>query len=332
MITTTRRAFSRGGMLIAAAAIASTLGVGSAAAQDYPNKPVDIVLGFGTGGVSDIIARTLAPELEAALGQRFVVKNVPGAGGTVASQTVTEAGNDGYTLLNVGASGPIKKTLLPNQPFDQVDDFEPVAPVANFGLVVVVAPDGQFASLDDLLTFGRANPGALNVGTVQVGSTQFLAAKLFLSVAGIDAVVVPYSSTPELMGGVARGEVEVAFEIIPGAKAAVDNAQVRPVATTMNTRSALFPDLPTVEESGVAPYDVSSWNGYSAPIGVPDEVKETLSSAVQTILQKPEIKEKLAAVGAEPYVGTAADMVKRQEQETEMWEKVIVEAGVPIEG
>lgn len=332
MKLTTRRALSRGGLLIAAAAIASTLGLGTAAAQDYPNRPVDIVLGFGTGGVSDIIARTLAPELETALGQRFVVKNVPGAGGTVAAQSVSEAGNDGYTLLNVGASGPIKKTLLPNQPFDQVDDFEPVTPVANFGLVVVVAPDGQFASLDDLVSFGRANPGALNVGSVQVGSTQFLAAKLFLGVAGIDAVVVPFSSTPELMGGVARGEVDVAFEIIPGAKAAIDNAQVLPVATTMNARSALFPDLPTVEEAGIAPYDVSSWNGYSAPIGVADEVKEKLTTAVQTILQMPAVKDKLAAVGAEPYVGTAADMVTRQQQETRMWEKVILEAGVPIEG
>lgn len=330
----TRRSLTRSGTLLAAGLVAACLGLGSgaASAQDYPNKPVDLVLGFGTGGVSDIIARTLAPELEEKLGQRFVVKNVPGAGGTVAAQTVIEAGNDGYTLLNVGASGPIKRTLTPNQPFDQVGDFEPVAAIANFGLVVVVKPDGEFGTMEELIAYGKENAGALNVGTVQVGSTQFLSAKLFLSVAGIDAVVVPYGSTPELMGGVANGEVDVAFEIIPGAKAAIDNGQVKPIATTRAERSALFPDLPTVEEAGVAPYDVSSWNGYSAPKGVPDEVKEVLSAAVQEILQQPEIKEKLAAIGAEPFVGTAADMAARQDAETELWEKVIVEAGVPIEG
>tara|TARA_R100001369_G_scaffold59709_1_gene86669 strand:- start:35482 stop:36540 length:1059 start_codon:yes stop_codon:yes gene_type:complete len=326
------RPISRRFLLAAAAALAAVgLAPFQASAQNYPSKPVELVLAFGTGGVSDIIARTLAPALEEKLGQRFIVQNMPGAGGTVAMQAVSKAGPDGYTLLNVGTSGPIKRTLMPNLPFDQVEDFEPVTPISNFGLVIVSAPDSQFSTLEYLVNYARENPGMVNIGTVSVGSTQYLAAKLFATVAGVDAAVIPYKSSPELMGGVARGEVDVAFEIIAGAKSAIENAQVVPLATTMAGRSKLYPDTPTVEEAGITPYDVSSWNGYSAPNGVPEEVKTAINDAMRELLADPVIAEKLAAIGAETWIATPQEMRTRQEQETEMWAKVIEDAGVPIE-
>jgi tripartite-type tricarboxylate transporter receptor subunit TctC len=206
-----------------------------------------------------------------------------------------------------------------------------VTPVSNFGLAVLTAPGNPFNTIADVLTFAKEHPGDLNIGTVSVGSTQFLAAKLFTSVAGIDAVVIPYKQTPELMGAVARGEVDIAFEIVPGAMSAITNGQVRPIATTNAKRSPLYPDLPTVEEAGVAPYDVSSWNGWSAPKGVPEEVKAKLNAAVTKVLQNPEVIAKLAAMGVEPYIASPAEMAARQEHEKAMWHDVIIAAGVPIE-
>ncbi|WP_417720772.1 Bug family tripartite tricarboxylate transporter substrate binding protein [Salipiger sp.] len=327
-IATSVRAALRAGALALAA-----LGAAPAAAQEaWPTEPVHLVVAYGPGGVSDIAARLLSEHLEAAFGQRFVVDNKPGAGGTVAAQAVLEGGPEGYYFLNVGASGTIKRTLLPNQPIDQIGDFEPVSPVANFGLVVVAAPGSDFTSVQDVLEFAKSDPGALNIGTVSVGSTQYLAAKLFASVAGIEAEVIPFNSSPELMGAVARGEVDVAFEIMAGAKAAVDAGQVTPIATTMAQRSRLFPDVPTVEESGVAPYDVSSWNAYSAPKGIDPAIVERMNAEIQKIIQMPEVEEKLLAVGAEPYLGTAQDIKDRQDKDTETWREVIVAAGVPIEG
>jgi len=318
------------GMLMAGAALAGALP--ARAADAWPSKPVHIVLAYGTGGVSDLTARLLAERLSETFGQRFLVENKPGAGGTVAAQTAQEGGPDGYWLLNVGASGPIKETLMPNLPVDQVKDFTPVAPISDFGLVIVGNPQAKQKTLAELVEWAKANPGDLNIGTVSVGSTQYLAAKLFTSVAGIEATVIPFKATPDLMGGVQRGEVDIAVEIVAGAKSAIDAKQVTLLATTMAKRSRLYPDVPTVEESGVTPYDVSSWNAYSAPKGVPQEVVSKLQDAIQAIIADPEMQEKLLGLGAEPWVGIAADVTERQDRETVQWRKVIKDAGVPIEG
>lgn len=319
----------------ALAVLALPLAFGAAntvyAQDDYPNRPVTIILPFGTGGVSDIIARTLAPHLEEALGQRFVVENMPGAGGMVATQAAYDGDNEGYTLMNAGHSATIRATMMPNAPLSQIDDFDPVAPVGEFGLIIVAKPDSGIGSVQDLVAKAKAEPGSINVATVAVGSTQHLAALLFNAVAGIDATVVPYKSSPEAMAAVARGEADVAFEITAGAKNAIDAGQVVPIATTLNRRSASFPDLPSVEESGVSPYYVSSWNSYMAPKGIPESVVDKLNAEIQRIIQLPDVKARFLEFGVEPYVGDANTVRDRIASDVERWHKVITDAGLPIQ-
>lgn len=319
----------------AMAVLALPLAFGAASAvhaQDgYPNRPVTIILPFGTGGVSDIIARTLAPHLEEALGQRFVVENMPGAGGMVATQAAFDSDQDGYTLLNAGHSATIRETMMPNAPLSQIDDFQPVSPVGEFGLIIVAKPDSGIGSVQDLVARAKAEPGSINVATVAVGSTQHLAALLFNTVAGIEATVVPYKSSPEAMAAVARGEADVAFEITAGAKNAIDAGQVVPIATTLNRRSASFPDLPSVEESGVAPYYVSSWNSYMTTKGVPEAVVTKLNAEIQKIIQLPDVKATFLEYGVEPYVGDAKTVSDRIASDIERWRKVITDADLPIQ-
>jgi tripartite-type tricarboxylate transporter receptor subunit TctC len=317
----------------AAAALVLALGVSTpgAAQDDYPNRPVTIILPFGTGGVSDIAARTLAPHLEEAFGQRFIVENMPGAAGMVATQHAYEGDNEGDTLMNAGNSATIRATTNPNAPLSQIDDFDPVSPVGEFGLVIVGTPGSDIENVEDMVAFARENPGVLNIGTVAVGSTQHLSALLFTTVAEIDAAVIPFNNSPEVMGAVARGEVDVAFEIVAGARNAIDSGQVRLLGTTMARRSAIYPDAPTVEESGVAPFDVSSWNSYVAPKGIPQDVVHRLNTEIQRIMAMPEVRETFLSYGIEPYEGDADTVRARMASDTAKWREVIEAAGLPIE-
>jgi tripartite-type tricarboxylate transporter receptor subunit TctC len=318
-------------MNLMAAAVLAGLGAPAQAQSEYPDRPVTIILPFGTGGVSDIAARLLSQHLEEALGQRFLVENQPGAGGAAATQQAYQGDREGYTLLNMGNSATIRRTLMPSLKPDQIDDFQPVSPVAEFGLVVLASPGSGIESVQDLVEKAKANPGALNIGSVAVGSTQHLTSLLFASVAGIDAQIVPYDSTPDLMGAVARGEVDAAIEIVSGAMAPIQNGQVKLIATTRKERSPVFPDAPTVEESGVAPFDVSSWNSYVAPKGAPDEVVQKLNGEIQRIIALPEVREQMLSFGMEPFEGGPEAVTARIEADVAKWRGVIEAAGMPIQ-
>lgn len=330
-----RKTTRKGLFGITAAAVAMTavtLAPAIAQAQDnYPDRPVTIILPFGTGGVSDIAARLLSEKLEASFGQRFLVENVPGANGVIATQQAIQSGNDGYTLLNMGNSATIRATLSPNLSPSQIDDFQPVSPVAEFGLVVVTSPNSEFETISDLVAAARDNPNSLNIGSVASGSTQNLTALLFNSIADIDTTIVPYNSSPELMGAVSRGEVDAAFEIVAGALSAIQNDQVKLIATTRAQRSAVFPDVQTIEEAGFEPFDVSSWNSYVAPNGVPAEVVAELNAEIQRIIHLPEVQEELLAFGLEPFAGGPEAVDERIEADVAKWRGVIEEAGIPIE-
>ena len=333
-ITSLKKATNKGLVGLTALALAmASFSFASVTAQqeDFPTRPVSIVLPFGTGGVSDIAARLLSGHLEEAFGQRFIVENVPGANGLTATQHVLQAGNDGYTLLNMGNSATIRRTLAPNDQPSQIDDFEPVTPVAEFGLVVVTGPGSEYESLEALVAAAKENPNTINIGSVAAGSTQNLTALLFTDVADIEASVIPYNSTPELIGAVARGEVDIAFEIVAGAMSAVGNEQVLLLATTMADGSRVFPDLPSVEDAGVTPFDVSSWNSYVAPNGVPAEVVAELNAEIQRIIQEPDVQEEMLSFGLEPFIGGPEVVNERIEADVEKWRAVIEDAGLPIQ-
>lgn len=324
-------ALTRMGLTALALGITAGIALPATAQENYPDRPVSIILPFGTGGVSDIAARLISEQLEASYGQRFLVENVPGADGLIATQQAIQGGNDGYTLLNMGNSATIRATLSPNLAPSQIEDFEPVTPVAEFGLVVVVAPNSEFEGIGDLVAAAQAEPNSLNIGSVASGSTQNLTALLFNSVADIETTIVPYNSSPELMGAVARGEVDAAFEIVAGALNSIQTEQVKLIATTMARRSAVFPETETIEEAGIAPFDVSSWNSYVAPNGIPAEIVAELNAEIQRIIQLPEVQEQMLSFGLEPFVGGPEAVDARIEADVAKWRGVIEEAGIPIE-
>jgi len=321
-----------GGIGIAVAALTlSFVATQDAHAQgDFPNRPVRIILAYGPGGVSDIVSRLLAEHLQKSMGQRFLVENAPGAAGAVATKKALSGDHEGYTLLNYGNAGTIRRTTMPNLPFDMVKDLDPISPIAQFSMVLVTKPGSKLKTVKDIVSAAKAKPGTMNIGTVAVGSTQNLAALLFKEVADIKASVIPFKNSPELMGAVARGEVDFAVEIVAGARNAIKAGQVVPIATTNEKRSAVLPDVPTVEESGVKPYVVISWNAYAAPKGVPAGVVKRLNSEIQRALKLPEVKAKMLAFGMEPFYGGPEVVAARIENDTLRWRKIIQAAGIPI--
>lgn len=299
------------------------------AEDDYPNRPVKIILPFGTGGVSDITARLLAEHLQKAFGQRFLIENHPGANGALGAQIAISAGNEGYALFNLGNAVTIRRTMMPNQP-DDIKRFDPITPIARFGLVIVTRPQSEIKTVQDVVNYAKAHPGAMNIATVSRGSTQNLAAELFKTVADIDAAIIPFRKSPDVMGAVARHEVDIAFDMIAAAKSAIQAGQVRAIATTQARRSRILPDVPTIEEGGVKPYDVSSWNCYTAPKGVPQSVVDKLNREFQRILALPEVQERMLTFGIEPFIGGPDVVAKRFEDDSAKWREVILKAGIPI--
>lgn len=310
------------------AVLAGITGISPAAAQDYPERPVRIVLPYGPGGVADITSRMVAERLTEIFGQRFLVENAPGGAGAVAQQSVLNAGPDGYTLTLIGNAGAIRRTLMPNLAIDEGEDFDPISPLAEFTMVLVTAPDSELQTVQDILDFAKENPGEMNIGTVAVGTTQNLAASLLTSVAGIEAAIIPYKNSPDLLAGVQRGDADIAIEIFAAAKASIESEQVRAIAVTGTERSPNLPDVPTVEESGVSPYVVTSWNAFAAPAGTPAEHIEKLNEAITGILAEPEVVERMVSFGMTPYAGPGSTVTDRLDSDTAMWRDVIEQAGI----
>jgi tripartite-type tricarboxylate transporter receptor subunit TctC len=318
------------GLVFAVLALASGVTQTAHAASDYPNRPVHIILAYGPGGVSDIIARILASHLEKTFGQRFLVENNPGAAGAVATQKALSGDRQGYTILNSGNAATIRKTTMPNLPFDVERDFDSVSPIATFDMVMVTKPASTLKTVKDVIAFAKANPGKLNIGTVSVGSTQNLSAVLFRKEADIKATIIPFKKSPELMGATSRGEVDIAMETIAGAQNAIKAGQVVPIATTGAHRSEALPKVPTVEESGIKPFVVGSWNSYVVPKGVPVDVIKKLNTEIQRILHLPDVKKKMVDYGMEPFYGGPEAVDARYKEDVAKWHNVILEAGIPI--
>jgi tripartite-type tricarboxylate transporter receptor subunit TctC len=255
-------------------------GGGAFAQQPYPSKPIRLVLSVGTGGVGDTSMRLVADHMSRSLGQRIVIDNRPGGGGVVAATTVLNADSDGYTLLQTGNGGAIRASLFKAQPFDIQKDFEQVSTVAFFQLVLVVRPDSGLRTLGDVLDLAHKHPQKLDIGTIAVGSTQYLAAELLKSVAGIEAQVVPYKSNSLLISALRGNEVRVAFELIGPVLSHVKSGTLNALAVGSARRFEGLPDVPTMAEAGLDNYDVSSWTGISVRAGTPAAVAERISREV----------------------------------------------------
>ena len=282
--------------LIAVLALAPAL----AFAQTYPTKPIRVVVPFGPGGVADITTRTIAPKLGDGLGQPIVVDNMPGAGGIRAAETVAHADPDGHTLLLLTNGNAVSQALFKSLPYDPANDFAMVSTVGYFSMVIVTGAQSQLKTLRDVITTAKASPGKLNVGTITPGGTQHLAGELFLSTAGIQALVVPHKTTGEVVVAARNGNVDIAFDFIAPLISGIRSGQLRALAVTAAKRFPGLPDVPTVSEAGVPGYDVASWNAFAAPAKTPRPIIDRLHDEAAFALTQPSAQAKFAPQGVDP--------------------------------
>ncbi len=321
-----RRRTVAGWMLLA---LAAGCGVPAAQAQPSSTKPIRLVVPFGPGGVADLTARSVAQKMSESLGQSIVVDNKPGAGGVVASDTVAKAAPDGHTLLLMSNANAVSVGLFKSLPYDTVKDFAPVSMLGYFDLAVLASAEGRFKSLAELLAYARANPGKLNIGTINVGSTQNLAGELFKSSLGIDAQVVPFNGTPAVVTALRGGQIDVAVEILAPVMAQVGGKVLRALAVMGEHRAAGLPDVPTVAESGARGFQVASWNALAAPAKTPPEVVARLNKEANAALASPEVRKRLQDLGVEPKGSTPQQQAQLLDAEIKRWSAVIQRAGIP---
>jgi tripartite-type tricarboxylate transporter receptor subunit TctC len=295
----------------------------------YPGKAVRIVLPFAAGGVADITARVIAERLGSKLGGRFYIENQPGAGGIAAARTVISSPRDGHTLALLSNGTAVSVSLFKNLPYDPLRDFEPISSLGYFDFVFATNSDSEFKTLADFIAAAKAKPGALNVGTINVGSTQNLSAELFKTAAGVDFTIIPYRATPELLVSTMQGNLDLMIDSYSSMKGNLVDKKIRALASSGSVRSQATPDIPSLREGGVADYDVVSWNAFFAPKDTPPEIIRTLNQALREILAEPEVKKQLLELGIEAKASTPDEISARLKSDIDKWRKVIEKAGIP---
>ena len=299
------------------------------AEASYPNRPVRLVVPFAAGGVADSTARIIAAKLAEKLGQRFYVENQPGAGGIAAARSALGAAPDGYTLIILTNGTAVSVSLFEKLPFDPVKDFTPVSSLGFFDFAFVTSASSGFKTLAEFIAAAKAKPGALNVGTINVGSTQNLSAELFKTSANIDFTLVPFRGNHEAEVALLQGNVALVIDSYSVLQGNIDDGKLRALASSGAERSESTPELATAQESGVAGYDVVSWNALFARTGTPPEVVKTLNAALQEILSDAETKKKMLALGIEAKAGPPEALEARLKSDIEKWRAVIEKAKIP---
>ena len=294
----------------------------------YPTKAVRIVVPFAAGGIADITARVVAERLGARLGGRFYVENQPGAGGIAAARTVISSAPDGNTLALLTNGTAISVSLFKQLPFDPLRDFAPISSLGYFDFIFATSAASEFKTLADVIRAAKAKPGTLNVGTINVGSTQNLSAELFKTAAGIDLQIVPFRATPEVLVSLMQGNLAVMIDGYSSMKGNLADGKIRALASSAAKRSASAPDIPTVQESGVADYDVVSWNALFAPAGTPPEIVKALNDALRDILAEPEVKTRLLELGIEARASSPEEIQARLKSDIDKWRTVIEKSGI----
>jgi tripartite-type tricarboxylate transporter receptor subunit TctC len=298
------------------------------AATPYPSKAVRVILPFAAGGVADITSRIVAEKLSEKLGQRFYIENQPGAGGIAAARTVIASPPDGYTLALLSNGTAVSVSLFQSLPYDPLRDFAPISSLGFFDFVLATSANSPFKTLAEFVTAAKAKPGTLNVGTINVGSTQNLSAELLKTAAGVDVVIVPFRGTPEVQVALLQGNIVLMIDSYSTIKGNLADGKFRALATSGPVRPESTPDIPTAREGGVANYDVVSWNALFAPKGTPPEIIKTLNDALHEILADPDVKKKLLELGIEAKASTPEEIAARLKSDIEKWQKVIETAGI----
>lgn len=295
----------------------------------YPHKPIKIIVPFGAGGVADLTARAVAQKLSENLGQPVLIDNRPGAGGIVAGEIVAKAEPDGHTLLLMSNGTAVSAGLFKALPFNPRTDFAPISLLGLFDMAVVVPESSPHKTLGELMAYGRAHPGKLNIGTINIGSTQHLAAELLRTQANLIAQVVPYNGTPAVINALRGGQVDVAIEILGPMKPQINAKAVRLLGVMGESRPKDLPQIPTVRElPGLSSFNVSSWNALAAPGKTPKAIVDRLSTEVSRILTQADMVQKLTGFNVQAKASTPQQLAQLLDQDIKRWSEVIIKAGI----
>ncbi len=304
---------------------------GSATAQDYPNRPVKIVVPFASGGSGDIFARIVGQHLSDTLKQPFVIENRPGAGSIIGSDAVAKSAPDGYTLLLVSSAHATNESLVPNKPFVLMRDLVAVAPINYFDMALVVPPSLPANNVQELIALAKKQPGKLNYASSGPGTPYHMSAELFKAMAKIDIQHVPYKLASAARTDVIGGQVQMMFDAVGTMAGNIQAKQVKALGTTGKARSATLPDVPTLTESGVPGYEAISWLGIMAPAGTPKAIVDKLNAEIGQLASRPDVKANWAKQSMEPSVMSAADYDKFLRAEIAKWAEVVRVSGAKIE-
>lgn len=319
-------------LIFTAFILTSALGVsGALNAQDYPSKPVRLVIPIAAGGGTDIVARLIAQKLTAAMGQQFIVDNRPGAGGIIGSELVARSPADGYVLLFTPASHTINPGLYAKLPYDTVKDFAPVSLVASVTTVFVAHPSLPVRSVKDVVAIAKAHPRELSFGSAGNGHLFHLTGELFKTAANIDMVHVPYRGGAPAIAALVGGEVSVLFETMLALQPFVKAKRVRPIAVADAQRSALLPEIPTFVEAGYPSIVASNWYAVFAPASTPKEIVSNLSAEIARVMKTTEMRERLLAQGTDVIAGSPEQLGEFERNELDKWSKAVKVSGARID-
>ena len=302
----------------------------SAAAQDYPARPVKIIVPFGAGGPADLYARIVAQHLSDALKQSFVVDDRPGAGAVIGTSEVAKAAPDGYTLLMMSNTHTVNETILPNKPYKLMRDLVPVAPVNFSDLVMVVHPSVPAKTLTEFIALAKARPGALNYASSGTGTPYHMAGELFKALSGTDIVHIPYRGSGEARNAVIGGHVQMMIDAVTTMAPNVEAGQVRALGVSGQSRSSVLPDVPTIAEAGVPGYEATIWLGLMAPKGTPEAIVQKLNAEIEKVLKRDDIKQDWAKQGATPLLMNPAEFGDYINKDIEKWAKMIAISGAKL--
>jgi len=298
-----------------------------ALAQEYPARPVKIIVPFAAGGPADVYARFLAQRLELALAQPFVIDNRPGAGSVMGTDAAAKSAPDGYTLLLMSNAQTVNESLVPNKPYALLRDFVPVAPINYSDLVLVVHPGVAANTLPELIALAKSKPGKLNYASSGPGTPYHMAGELFKAMAAVDIVHVPYRGSSQARTDTLGGQVDMMFDAVTTMSEFAKIGKVRALATTGKVRSSVLPNVPTMAEAGVPGYEAVIWLGVMAPKGTPPEIVRRLNTEITTIVGRPEVRDEWARQGAVAMKMTPDEFGRYMVDDVAKWERIVKISG-----
>jgi len=315
------------------AIVAAAIGMAAPEAADaetkYPERPVRIIVPYAAGATGDLTTRLVGEKLSAMLGQRFVVENVPGAGGIAAARATLAAPADGYTITLLTNGTAISVPLFKHLPFDPLKDFVPISSIGYFDGIFVANASSEYRTIGDFLRAARARPGALNIGTINVGSTQHLSAELLKLLTAANFVIIPFRTSPDAVVALMRNDVQLVVDSPTAFKLGLADHKLRPVAATGPVSANSLGGLPTVAQAGVPGYEVKSWNALYAPAATPRADIEVLGAALRDVLADPDMRRRAADLGIEAHGGTGAEIDAQMRGDIDKWRQVIAHANIP---